>query len=91
MQLVEHIKMRLQDENHLYIYFLFILNLYRMGKLSANEVHKNVADLFQDHHDLITEFTNFLSQCHANSIGTITLAMNTQAHQQKGEVFSLKR
>nr|KAJ0190900.1 hypothetical protein LSAT_V11C800452880 [Lactuca sativa] len=61
--------MRLQDENHLYVYFLSILNLYRMGKLSANEVHKKVADIFQDHQDLITEFTNFLPQCHAISIG----------------------
>ncbi|XP_052622745.1 paired amphipathic helix protein Sin3-like 6 [Lactuca sativa] len=69
IQLVQHIKMRLQDENHIYISFLSILNLYRMGKLSANEVHKKVADLFQDHQDLITEFTNFLPQSHANSIG----------------------
>lgn len=28
-----------------------------------------VADIFQDHQDLITEFTNFLPQCHAISIG----------------------
>ncbi|KAI3779271.1 hypothetical protein L2E82_08916 [Cichorium intybus] len=66
-QFVHHIKTELQDD-HLYIFFLGALDLYRMGKISANEVQKKVAHLFKDHPELIKDFTNFLPYCYAYSI-----------------------
>ncbi|KAI3516348.1 hypothetical protein L1887_15262 [Cichorium endivia] len=66
-QFLHHIKTELQDD-HLYIFFLGALDLYRMGKISANEVQKKVAHLFKDHPELIKDFTNFLPYCYAYSI-----------------------
>ncbi|KAL8161565.1 hypothetical protein V2J09_013054 [Rumex salicifolius] len=57
---VNKIKARFQGDDHVYKSFLDILNMYRREHKPIEEVYKEVAALFKDHHDLLTEFTNFL-------------------------------
>lgn len=57
---VNKIKTRFQNDEHVYKSFLDILNMYRKEHKSISEVYQEVATLFQDHHDLLEEFTHFL-------------------------------
>eukprot|EP00850_Spirogloea_muscicola_P001162 SM000004S15032 [mRNA] locus=s4:928006:936864:+ [translate_table: standard] len=57
---VNKIKTRFQADEHVYKAFLEILNHYRKGNKSISEVYQEVASLFQDHSDLLDEFTYFL-------------------------------
>ncbi|KAH7289366.1 hypothetical protein KP509_31G072300 [Ceratopteris richardii] len=57
---VNRIKTRFQREDHIYKAFLEILNMYRKGNKSINEVYQEVATLFNDHQDLLEEFKCFL-------------------------------
>lgn len=60
---VNKIKKRFQgDEGDVYRSFLDILNLYRANSKSMTEVYQEVAALFQDHPDLVMEFTKFLPE-----------------------------
>lgn len=57
---VNKIKNRFQSDDHVYKSFLDILNMYRRENKSIQEVYHEVAILFQNHHDLLEEFTHFL-------------------------------
>lgn len=57
---VNKIKSRFQGDDHVYKSFLDILNMYRKENKSITEVFQEVAALFQDHQDLLDEFTHFL-------------------------------
>eukprot|EP01018_Ginkgo_biloba_P002349 Gb_35988 [translate_table: standard] len=57
---VNKIKTRFQYDEQVYKAFLEILNMYRKGNKSISEVYQEVASLFQDHQDLLEEFTYFL-------------------------------
>ncbi|XP_021604424.1 paired amphipathic helix protein Sin3-like 4 isoform X3 [Manihot esculenta] len=57
---VNKIKTRFQGDDHVYKSFLDILNMYRKENKSITEVYQEVATLFQDHSDLLVEFTHFL-------------------------------
>nr|XP_024382615.1 paired amphipathic helix protein Sin3-like 4 isoform X2 [Physcomitrium patens] len=57
---VNKIKARFQTNEHVYKAFLEILNMYRKGNKSINEVYQEVASLFENHGDLLEEFTYFL-------------------------------
>ncbi|GAV75319.1 PAH domain-containing protein/Sin3_corepress domain-containing protein [Cephalotus follicularis] len=57
---VNKIKTRFQGDDHVYKSFLDILNMYRKENKSITEVYQEVAALFQDHSDLLVEFTHFL-------------------------------
>lgn len=57
---VNKIKTRFQGDDHVYKSFLDILNMYRKENKSITEVYEEVAALFQDHPDLLEEFTHFL-------------------------------
>ncbi|XP_077217558.1 paired amphipathic helix protein Sin3-like 4 [Tasmannia lanceolata] len=57
---VNKIKTRFQNDEQVYKSFLDILNMYREEHKSITEVYQEVALLFQDHHDLLEEFTHFL-------------------------------
>ncbi|KAJ4711205.1 Paired amphipathic helix protein Sin3-like [Melia azedarach] len=57
---VNKIKTRFQGDDHVYKSFLDILNMYRKENKSITEVYQEVATLFQDHPDLLEEFTHFL-------------------------------
>ncbi|KAG8366233.1 hypothetical protein BUALT_Bualt17G0055200 [Buddleja alternifolia] len=57
---VNKIKTRFQGDDHVYKAFLDILNMYRKDTKSIKEVYQEVSVLFQDHADLLVEFTHFL-------------------------------
>lgn len=57
---VNKIKARFATNESVYKQFLEILNYYRKGNKSINEVYKEVARLFANHPDLLEEFTYFL-------------------------------
>ncbi|KAK7362067.1 hypothetical protein VNO77_04167 [Canavalia gladiata] len=57
---VGKIKARFQGNDRVYKSFLDILNMYRKETKSITEVYQEVATLFQDHADLLEEFTHFL-------------------------------
>ncbi|XVE75149.1 hypothetical protein DITRI_Ditri12bG0072300 [Diplodiscus trichospermus] len=62
---VNKIKTRFQGDDHVYKSFLDILNMYRKENKSISEVYQEVAALFQDHPDLLLEFTHFLPDASA--------------------------
>ncbi|KAK4481866.1 hypothetical protein RD792_012777 [Penstemon davidsonii] len=51
---------RFHGDDHVYKAFLDILNMYRKENKSITEVYQEVSVLFQDHADLLVEFTHFL-------------------------------
>ncbi|KAK4272056.1 hypothetical protein QN277_020656 [Acacia crassicarpa] len=57
---VNKIKKRFQNDEHVYKSFLDILNMYRKEHKDIGEVYSEVATLFEDHSDLLEEFTRFL-------------------------------
>ncbi|KAI3704766.1 hypothetical protein L1987_74995 [Smallanthus sonchifolius] len=62
---VNKIKKRFQNDDHVYKSFLDILNMYRKDHKGINEVYSEVASLFDDHPDLLDEFTRFLPDASA--------------------------
>ncbi|KAI3722352.1 hypothetical protein L2E82_33388 [Cichorium intybus] len=62
---VNKIKKRFQNDDHVYKSFLDILNMYRKEHKGINEVYHEVASLFDDHPDLLDEFTRFLPDASA--------------------------
>ena len=57
---VNKIKHRFARDERVYKAFLEILNTYRKGQKTINQVYDEVAILFRDHADLLHEFTFFL-------------------------------
>ncbi|GAB2299874.1 hypothetical protein Dimus_033925 [Dionaea muscipula] len=57
---VNKIKRRFQSDDHVYKSFLDILNMYRKEHKNIGEVYEEVSQLFEDHPDLLDEFTRFL-------------------------------
>ncbi|XP_012092008.1 paired amphipathic helix protein Sin3-like 4 isoform X2 [Jatropha curcas] len=64
---VNKIKTRFSGENSVYKSFLDILNMYKNENKSITEVYQEVASLFQDHNDLLMEFTHFLPDSSATA------------------------
>ncbi|XP_074563729.1 paired amphipathic helix protein Sin3-like 4 [Curcuma longa] len=64
---VNKIKNRFENDEHVYKSFLDILNMYRRENKSIHEVYEEVAALFQNHQDLLEEFTHFLPDASAIS------------------------
>ncbi|XP_010453632.1 PREDICTED: paired amphipathic helix protein Sin3-like 2 [Camelina sativa] len=57
---VNKIKKRFQHDELVYRSFLDILNMYRKDNKDITEVYNEVSTLFEDHSDLLEEFTRFL-------------------------------
>jgi len=57
---VERIKKRFNDDTATYKKFLQILHMYQKEERSIDTVLEEVSTLFEDHPDLLSEFTNFL-------------------------------
>ncbi|CAI9095273.1 OLC1v1031174C1 [Oldenlandia corymbosa var. corymbosa] len=55
---VEKIKKRFESNNHVCNSFLHHLDAYKHGRMSFDEVYREVASLFKYHPDLLSEFTN---------------------------------
>uniref|UniRef100_A0A7I4FH13 Histone deacetylase interacting domain-containing protein n=1 Tax=Physcomitrium patens TaxID=3218 RepID=A0A7I4FH13_PHYPA len=66
---VNKIKARFATNESVYKQFLEILNYYRKGNKTINEVYQEVAKLFADHPDLLEEFTYFLPGTNGASMG----------------------
>ncbi|GER29438.1 ABC transporter B family member [Striga asiatica] len=64
---VNKIKRRFQNDDHVYKSFLDILNMYRKEHKGIAEVYREVAALFDDHPDLLDEFTRFLPDTSATA------------------------
>ncbi|XP_022005412.1 paired amphipathic helix protein Sin3-like 2 isoform X1 [Helianthus annuus] len=64
---VNKIKKRFQNDDQVYKSFLDILNMYRKEHKGINEVYSEVATLFDDHPDLLDEFTRFLPVASADA------------------------
>ncbi|KAF5443219.1 hypothetical protein F2P56_035794 [Juglans regia] len=64
---VNKIKTRFQGDDRVYKSFLDVLNMYRKESKSISEVYQEVAALFQDHEDLLVEFTHFLPDTSATA------------------------
>lgn len=62
---VNKIKKRFQDDDQVYKSFLDILNMYRKEHKGINQVYHEVAQLFNQHPDLLDEFTRFLPDASA--------------------------
>ncbi|CAD6273401.1 unnamed protein product [Miscanthus lutarioriparius] len=60
ISLVNRIKSRFQQEEHVYKSFLGILNMYRMHNKPIQDVYDEVSVLFHGHPDLLEEFIHFL-------------------------------
>ncbi|KAH1239232.1 Paired amphipathic helix protein Sin3-like 3 [Glycine max] len=74
---VGKIKARFHDNDRVYKSFLDILNMYRREAKSIAEVYKEVAALFQDHVDLLREFTHFLPDTSGTASNHCGLARNS--------------
>ncbi|KAM0058174.1 putative transcription regulator Others family [Helianthus debilis subsp. tardiflorus] len=95
---VNKIKKRFQNDDHIYKSFLDILNMYRKEHTGINDVYQEVATLFDDHPDLLDEFTRFLPDASAaasahrasflrqsyNSYDERSSAMAPLRHRQRG-------
>src|SRR5262249_17796903 len=57
---VKKIKMRFALHPHIYKAFLEILHNYHKEQHTIKDVYEQVANLFQNHQDLLEEFTQFL-------------------------------
>ncbi|PHT57236.1 Paired amphipathic helix protein Sin3-like 4 [Capsicum baccatum] len=57
---------RFRNNDHVYISFLDILKMYREEHKNNYEVYHEVAVLFNDHPNLLDEFTNFLPDSSTN-------------------------
>jgi paired amphipathic helix protein Sin3a len=77
---VNKIKARFQTDEQVYKAFLEILNMYRKGNKSINEVYQEVASLFENHGDLLEEFTYFLPGSTGPSIASAPAAHHHHHH-----------
>ncbi|KAJ1628399.1 paired amphipathic helix, partial [Pavlovales sp. CCMP2436] len=57
---VTKIKQRFQRQPEMYKQFLAILHTYQQEQKTIKEVYERVSALFEDHQDLLEEFTQFL-------------------------------
>lgn len=57
---VNKTKERFQNDEQVYMAFLDILNMYRKEHKTMGEVYEEVSLLFEEHPDLLEEFTRFL-------------------------------
>ncbi|KAI3452783.1 hypothetical protein Pfo_009446 [Paulownia fortunei] len=90
---VNKIKTKFQGDDHVYNAFLDILNMYRKDNKSITEVYQEVSVLFQDHADLLVEFTHFLPDTSgAASVHYAQPARNNILHQDgRGSLMTMTR
>ncbi|XP_071735041.1 paired amphipathic helix protein Sin3-like 2 isoform X1 [Rutidosis leptorrhynchoides] len=80
---VNKIKQRFINNDHVYKSFLDILNMYRKEHKGITEVYQEVATLFNDHPDLLDEFTRFLPD--ASAAASAHKASLKHSHQRCDE------
>ncbi|GFP91557.1 paired amphipathic helix protein sin3-like 4 [Phtheirospermum japonicum] len=80
---VNKIKTRFQGDDQVYKAFLDILNMYRKDNKSITEVYQEVSVLFQNHADLLVEFTHFLPD--ASGTASVQYATPGRNHNLHGD------
>ncbi|KAL9664924.1 hypothetical protein QQ045_020333 [Rhodiola kirilowii] len=90
LSFVNKIKIRFREEDHVYKSFLDLLNLFRIGNKSLEEVYEQVYALFRNHPDLLADFAQFLPDdtVAANSNYDAS-AKNTVLHDRKHATLSV--
>ncbi|KAJ6313356.1 hypothetical protein OIU77_014790 [Salix suchowensis] len=88
---VNKIKTRFQGDDHVYKSFLDILNMYRKEDKSISEVYQGVAALFQDHHDLLLEFTHFLPDSSAAANAHFPTGRNPVIRDRSSAIPTMRR
>ncbi|GMH19034.1 hypothetical protein Nepgr_020875 [Nepenthes gracilis] len=90
---VNKIKKRFQNDDHVYKSFLDILNMYRKEHKNIGEVYDEVSQLFEDHPDLLDEFTRFLpDNSSAVSVHHAQHGRNTfQRYDERSSAMPLSR
>ncbi|KAK7407307.1 hypothetical protein VNO78_09111 [Psophocarpus tetragonolobus] len=83
---VNKIKTRFQGDDHVYKSFLDILNMYRKENKSITEVYQEVAAIFQDHPDLLDEFTHFLPDASAAASTYYVSARNSMLRDRSSAI-----
>ncbi|XVE83876.1 hypothetical protein DITRI_Ditri16bG0123300 [Diplodiscus trichospermus] len=89
---VNKIKKRFQNDEHVYKSFLDILNMYRKENKDINEVYREVASLFENHPDLLEEFTRFLPDSSATPFAQVSYGRNsTQRYNERSSATTTLR
>ncbi|KAK8534022.1 hypothetical protein V6N12_047422 [Hibiscus sabdariffa] len=91
---VNKIKKRFEHDEHVYKSFLDVLNMYRKEHKDINEVYTEVASLFEDHPDLLEEFTRFLPDSSAAAPMTQEVAhgrISTQCYNERSPATPILR
>ncbi|KAF1875223.1 hypothetical protein Lal_00007839 [Lupinus albus] len=88
---VNRIKTRFQGDDRVYKSFLDILNMYRKENKTITEVYQEVAALFQDHHDLLDEFTHFLPDTSAAASTHYVTARNSMLRDRSSAVPTVRQ
>ncbi|XP_015575286.2 paired amphipathic helix protein Sin3-like 4 isoform X2 [Ricinus communis] len=88
---VNKIKTRFQGDDHVYKSFLDILNMYRKENKSITEVYQEVATLFQDHNDLLMEFTHFLPDSSATASAHYAPSVRNSIHRDRSSAMPTMR
>ncbi|EOA22967.1 hypothetical protein CARUB_v10003707mg [Capsella rubella] len=81
---VNKIKKRFQHDEFVYKSFLDILNMYRKDNKDITEVYSEVSTLFEDHSDLLEEFTRFLPDSLAPHTAAQLLRSQAQRYDDQG-------
>ncbi|KAK7307170.1 hypothetical protein VNO77_39994 [Canavalia gladiata] len=88
---VNKIKTRFQGDDHVYKSFLDILNMYRKENKSITEVYQEVAAIFQDHPDLLDEFTHFLPDTSAAAPTHYASARNSMLRDRSSAMPTVRQ
>ncbi|MED6106260.1 hypothetical protein PIB30_003219 [Stylosanthes scabra] len=88
---VNKIKTRFQGDDRVYKSFLDILNMYRKESKSITEVYEEVAALFQDHPDLLDEFTHFLPDTSAAASTHYISARNSMLRDRSSPMPTMRQ
>ncbi|MED6136698.1 Paired amphipathic helix protein Sin3-like 4 [Stylosanthes scabra] len=88
---VNKIKTRFQGDDRVYKSFLDILNMYRKESKSITEVYQEVAALFQDHPDLLDEFTHFLPDTSAAASTHYISARNSMLRDRSSPMPTMRQ
>ncbi|ESQ41476.1 hypothetical protein EUTSA_v10012461mg [Eutrema salsugineum] len=81
---VNKIKKRFQHDEDVYKSFLDILNMYRKDNKDITEVYNEVSTLFEDHLDLLEEFTRFLPESLAPHSAAQLIRSQAQRYDDRG-------
>eukprot|EP01132_Coremiostelium_polycephalum_P002155 gene2155-2654_t len=81
---VKKIKNRFNNQPHIYKKFLAILHNYHHEMLTIKDVYDNVAELFKEHPDLLSEFTQFLPDAPPNQPPSYMMQQQQQQQMQGG-------